>query len=139
MAPNANCTPVLALSARAGCPTVGENGLKFLVNLREGQKTGYYRDQRDNRQAVARWSAGKRVLDAFCYSGGFALHAAKAGAVEVVGIDSSEPALALARENATLNGLTAEFVSGDVFDTMAAMQKTGRQFDIIVLEPPKFA
>jgi 23S rRNA (cytosine1962-C5)-methyltransferase len=116
-----------------------ENGLKFLVNLREGQKTGYYLDQRDNRQTVARFAAGKRLLDGFCYTGGFALHAAKAGAAEVVGIDSSEPALALARENATLNGLAAEFVSGDVFDTMTDLHKAGRQFDVIVLDPPKFA
>jgi 23S rRNA (cytosine1962-C5)-methyltransferase len=116
-----------------------ENGLRFLVNLREGQKTGYYLDQRDNRQAVARFAAGKRILDAFCYSGGFALHTAKAGAAEVVGVDSSEPALALARENALLNGLAAEFISGDVFDTMAEVQKAGRQFDVVVLDPPKFA
>lgn len=129
----------LAGETPAGPFPIVENGLKFLVNLREGQKTGYYLDQRDNRQAVARFAAGKRVLDGFCYTGGFALYAARAGAAEVVGVDSSEPALALARENAALNGLVAEFVAGDVFDTMAEMQKAGRQFDVIVLDPPKFA
>src|SRR5213076_1339465 len=80
--------------------TVEEDGLRFLVNLAEGQKTGYYLDQRDNRRAVARLARGRRVLDAFCYTGGFGLHAARAGAAEVVGLDQSEPALRLARENA---------------------------------------
>src|SRR5262249_27880556 len=78
----------------AGPVVIEEHGLRFLVNVREGQKTGYYLDQRDNRASVARYAAGRRVLDAFCYSGGFGLHAAKAGASEVVGIDASEPALA---------------------------------------------
>src|SRR5262249_20961907 len=80
--------------------TVEEHGLRFLVNLAEGQKTGFYLDQRDNRAAVARSCEGRRVLDAFCYSGGFGLHSARAGATAVVGVDSSEPALELARANA---------------------------------------
>ncbi|HJZ54261.1 MAG TPA: class I SAM-dependent rRNA methyltransferase, partial [Gemmataceae bacterium] len=84
---------------------IEENGLRFLVNLAEGQKTGYYLDQRDNRAAVARLCPGKRVLDAFCYSGGFGLYAAKAGAAEVLGVDASEAALELARRNAAANGL----------------------------------
>ena len=83
--------------------TIDENGLCVLVNLAEGQKTGYYLDQRDNRLAVAQLCAGRRVLDAFCYSGGFGLHAAKAGAMEVLGVDASEPALELARRNAAAN------------------------------------
>lgn len=124
----------------AGPITIEENGLKFLVNVREGQKTGYYLDQRDNHQAVARYSAGRRVLDAFCYVGGFGLHAARAGAAEVVGLDASEAALALAAENAKLNGLErTEFVRADVFEEMDRLQKSGRQFDMIVLDPPKFA
>jgi 23S rRNA (cytosine1962-C5)-methyltransferase len=120
--------------------TIVENGIKFLINVREGQKTGYYLDQRDNRQAVARYAAGRRMLDAFCYSGGFALHAAKAGVAEVLGLDASEAALALARENARLNELpSTEFAQADVFDEMDRLQKSGRKFDLIVLDPPKFA
>src|SRR5438067_716973 len=95
---------------------IEEAGLRFRVHLAEGQKTGFYLDQRDNRQAVARLAAGRRVLDAFCYSGGFGLHAARAGGREVLGLDVSEPALALARENARLNGLAnLDFRQGEVF------------------------
>src|SRR5262249_15983590 len=117
-----------------------ESEIKFLINVREGQKTGYYLDQRDNRQAVARYAAGRRVLDAFCYSGGFALHAAKAGAAEVLGLDASEAAIVLARENVQLNELAnTEFVQADVFEEMDRLQKSGRKFDLIVLDPAKFA
>src|SRR5262249_21686608 len=84
---------------------IDEHGVKFLVHLRQGQKTGFYLDQRDNRAEVARLARGRRMLDAFCYTGGFALHAAKAGADSVLAIDVSEPALELARANARLNGL----------------------------------
>ena len=119
---------------------IEENGLKMLVNLREGQKTGYYLDQRDNRQAVAKFAAGKRVLDAFCYSGGFGLFAAKAGAAEVLGIDGSEPALDLARRNAIANGLSnVSFTCADVFRHLTALAAEGRKFDVLVLDPPKFA
>ena len=78
---------------------IEEDGLQFLVHLTEGQKTGFYLDQRDNRRAVAGYAEGRRVLDAFCYTGGFGLHAARAGAQSVVGVDKSEPALELARAN----------------------------------------
>jgi len=119
---------------------IEENGLKFLVNLREGQKTGFYLDQRDNRQAVGKLAAGRRVLDAFCYTGGFALHAARSGAKEVVGLDVSEPALALARDNARRNGLDqVSFHSGDVFDKLEELAKAGEKFGLLVLDPPKFA
>jgi 23S rRNA (cytosine1962-C5)-methyltransferase len=119
---------------------IEENGLRFLVNLAEGQKTGYYLDQRDNRAAVARLCPGKRVLDAFCYSGGFGLYAAKAGAAEVLGVDASEPALDLARRNVTANGLAnATFANADVFRHLADLAQQGRQFDVVVLDPPKFA
>lgn len=119
---------------------VEENGVRFLVNVAEGQKTGFYLDQRDNRQAVARLAAGRRVLDAFCYSGGFGLHAARAGARAVVGVDQSEPALALARANAALNGFTnLEFIQADVFDHLAALVAQGERFGLVVLDPPKFA
>jgi 23S rRNA (cytosine1962-C5)-methyltransferase len=120
--------------------TIVENGLRVLVNLAEGQKTGYYLDQRDNRAAVARLCAGKRVLDAFCYSGGFGLYAAKAGAAEVLGVDASEPALELARRNAAANGLTGiSFECADVFRHLADLVAVRRQFDVVVLDPPKFA
>lgn len=119
---------------------IEENGLRFLVNLAEGQKTGYYLDQRDNRAAVARLCPGKRVLDAFCYSGGFGVYAAKAGAAEVLGVDASEPALDLARRNAVANGLSnITFTNADVFRHLADLAAEGRQFDVIVLDPPKFA
>jgi 23S rRNA (cytosine1962-C5)-methyltransferase len=124
----------------AGPVTVEEHGVRFLVNIEEGQKTGFYLDQRDNRRAVAPLTAGRRVLDAFCYSGGFGLLAARAGAAAVVGVDSSEPALELARANARLNGLeNVSFVGADVFDHLAALTAAGERFGVVVLDPPKFA
>ena len=120
--------------------SITENGLRVLVNLAEGQKTGYYLDQRDNRAAVAKLCPGKRVLDAFCYSGGFGLYAAKAGAAEVLGVDASEPALELARRNAAANGLAnIAFACADVFRHLADLVALGRQFDVVILDPPKFA
>ena len=120
--------------------SIDDGGLRFEVNFTEGQKTGFYLDQRDNRAAVARFAPGRRVLDAFCYSGGFGLHAARAGATSVLGIDSSEPALSLARANARVNGLTQlTFERADVFEKMDGLLEAGEQFDLIVLDPPKFA
>ena len=120
--------------------TIVENGLRVLVNLPEGQKTGYYLDQRDNRAAVGQLCPGRRVLDAFCYSGGFGLYAARAGASEVLGVDASEPALDLARRNAAANGLTnIAFDNADVFPYLAGLAAVRRQFDVIILDPPKFA
>jgi 23S rRNA (cytosine1962-C5)-methyltransferase len=120
--------------------TIEEGSLRFQVNLSEGQKTGFYLDQRDNRQVVARYAAGRRVLDAFCYSGGFGLHAAKAGATGVIGVDVSEPALNLARANARLNGLDQiDFVQGDVFEHLEAQAGQGKRFGLVVLDPPRFA
>jgi 23S rRNA (cytosine1962-C5)-methyltransferase len=119
---------------------IEEDGLRFLVHLAEGQKTGFYLDQRENRRAVARLAPGRRVLDAFCYTGGFGLHAARAGAREVLGVDVSEPALALARENARLNGFSnLMFVGAEVFSHLDALQQSGERFGLIVLDPPKFA
>jgi 23S rRNA (cytosine1962-C5)-methyltransferase len=119
---------------------VREHGLQFAVNLVEGQKTGYYLDQRDNRAAVAKLCQGKRVLDAFCYSGGFGLHAAAAGAAEVLGVDASEAAVELARRNAELNGFAhMTFTKNDVFHELDALVAAGRKFDVVVLDPPKFA
>jgi 23S rRNA (cytosine1962-C5)-methyltransferase len=119
---------------------IEEDGLRFLVHLTEGHKTGFYLDQRDNRRAVARLATGRRVLDAFCYTGGFGLHAARAGASAVVGVDVSEPALALARANAQLNGLyNINWVHADVFEQLDVFVAAGERFGLIVLDPPKFA
>jgi 23S rRNA (cytosine1962-C5)-methyltransferase len=119
---------------------IDDAGVRFHVHLAEGQKTGFYLDQRDNRVAVARFASGRRVLDAFCYTGGFGLHAAKAGAREVIGVDVSEPALALARQNAELNGLAnVSFAREDVFAHLDHRNQAGERFDVIVLDPPKFA
>jgi 23S rRNA (cytosine1962-C5)-methyltransferase len=119
---------------------IEEGGVRFLVNLAEGQKTGFYLDQRDNRQAAAPLARNRRMLDAFCYTGGFGLHAARVGAASVLGIDQSEPALQLARDNARLNGLeNLTFVRGDVFDELAALAERGERFGVVVLDPPKFA
>jgi 23S rRNA (cytosine1962-C5)-methyltransferase len=123
-----------------GPVAIDENGLHFLVHLAEGQKTGFYLDQRDNRLAAARLAPGRRVLDAFCYTGGFGLHAARAGARQVRGVDVSEPALALARANVNANGLAnVAFVREDVFAHLGACAGSGERFGLVVLDPPKFA
>ena len=119
---------------------IEENGLRMQIHLTEGQKTGYYLDQRDNRQVVSRLAISRRMLDAFCYSGGFGLHAARAGAASVLGVDASEPALQLARANAELNGLTnVAFEKADVFDRLDQLVNASERFGVIVLDPPKFA
>jgi 23S rRNA (cytosine1962-C5)-methyltransferase len=119
---------------------IEEDGLRFLVHLAEGQKTGFYLDQRDNRRAVAQYVSGRRVLDAFCYTGGFSLHAARAGAAAILGVDSSEPALELARANADLNKLsTVSFAREDVFDQLDHLVGAGERFGVVILDPPKFA
>ncbi|MCS6864592.1 MAG: class I SAM-dependent rRNA methyltransferase [Gemmataceae bacterium] len=120
--------------------SIADNGLRLLVNLPEGHKTGYYLDQRDNRHVVARLCAGQRVLDAFCYSGGFSLFAAQAGAAEVRGIDASETALQLARRNAEVNGFSnITWVNADVFHELAELVARGEKFGVVILDPPKFA
>jgi 23S rRNA (cytosine1962-C5)-methyltransferase len=120
--------------------TIEEDGLRLRVHLREGQKTGFYLDQRENRRAVARLAQGRRVLDAFCYTGGFGLRAAHAGAREVLGVDVSEPALTLAQENARFNGLTnLSFVRDEVFTRLTRLVESGERFGVVVLDPPKFA
>jgi 23S rRNA (cytosine1962-C5)-methyltransferase len=119
---------------------IEEEGIQFLVHLREGQKTGFYLDQRENRRAVARFAAGRRILDAFCYTGGFGLHAARAGAESVLGVDMSAPALALAQANAQRNGFEGiSFNRENVFTYLQTLEKAGERFGLIVLDPPKFA
>jgi 23S rRNA (cytosine1962-C5)-methyltransferase len=119
---------------------VHEHGLKFGVDLAEGQKTGYYLDQRDNRQAVAAAARGRRVLDMFCYSGGFSLACAKAGARSVLAVDSSGKATALAKANAGLNGAASVSVeTADAFEKLDSLTAAGERFGMVILDPPKFA
>ena len=121
--------------------TVTENGLSFRVNYGEGQKTGFFLDQKYNRQAVARIAKGRRVLDCCTHTGAFALNAAKGGAESVVAVDISETAIELARKNAELNGLSdkVSFVCCDVFDYLAELEKNKRRdYDLIILDPPAF-
>ena len=120
---------------------IEEHGLKFGIDLAEGQKTGSYLDQRENRQAVARYAAGRRVLDMFCYGGGFGVAAAVSGkATAVLSVDSSAKAVALARANAQLNAATTMLVEqADAFEKLAALREAGDRFGMVVLDPPKFA
>jgi 23S rRNA (cytosine1962-C5)-methyltransferase len=120
---------------------VTEHGVRYRVDVVAGHKTGFYIDQRDNRALVGRWAAGRRVLNAFCYTGGFTLAARAGGAAEAVSIDSSAEALALAADNERANGFAAPSVwwQANVFDALNALLAQGRQFDLIVLDPPKFA
>lgn len=122
---------------------VVENGVKYVVDMAGGHKTGFYVDQRDNRAALREMVRGKRVLDVCCYTGGFALSAALGGAASVTAVDSSESALAVAAKNAELNGVAdkIEFVRADAFDFMQDALDSGAagSYDIVILDPPKFA
>jgi len=115
-------------------------GFDHWIDLQGGQKTGFYLDQRIQHAAVAKYAAGGRVLDAFCNQGSFALHAARAGATDVLGIDSAEDAVAAARRNAERNGVKAEFAVANVFDWFNDPVRAGDGlWDVIVLDPPPFA
>ena len=121
---------------------ITEHNLKFNVNLQSGQKTGFYLDQRTNRLRVRGLAKDKDVLDGFCYTGGFTLNALAGGARSVISIDSSADALALAKENVALNDLPSEktnFLEGDVFQLLRKFRDENRSFDMIILDPPKFA
>jgi 23S rRNA (cytosine1962-C5)-methyltransferase len=120
---------------------IREHGLTFGIDLTEGQKTGYYLDQRDNRQAAARYARGRRVLDMFCYSGGFALACGITGeARSVLAVDASAKATALAKANADLNGAATILVeSADAFEKLDALAAGGERFGMVILDPPKFA
>jgi len=128
-------------TAPTGPIFVMEHGLKFGVDLTEGQKTGFYLDQRDNRQAAARYARGRRVLDMFCYSGGFGVACAvSGGARSVLAVDSSAKATALAKANADLNGAANVAVeTADAFEKLAALKAAGDRFGMVILDPPKFA
>jgi 23S rRNA (cytosine1962-C5)-methyltransferase len=116
-----------------------ENGIRYGVDPLEGQKTGFFLDQRENRFSIRRYSHGARVLDCFCNLGGFALNAAAAGAREVIGVDIAASSIAQATENAGLNKLNVRFVEKDVFDFMKDAVKEDEKFDCIILDPPSFA
>ena len=125
-------------AGEAGRLAVEENGVRYFADVASGQKTGWYYDQRDNRAFVASLASGKSVLDAYCYTGGFALAAARAGAKEVAGLDSSAPALALAEDAAAANGLPCNFVKTDVFEELERLWAAREKFDIVVADPPPF-
>lgn len=124
-----------------GPVTIHENGLRWQVDLLEGQKTGFYLDQRENRRAVAAYLRSRRVLDMFCYTGGFSLAASvRGGAAEVLAFDSSQKAVELARANAELNAVAnVAFDTGDAFETLKSLATAGERFGAVILDPPKFA
>jgi 23S rRNA (cytosine1962-C5)-methyltransferase len=124
-----------------GAIAIREHGLTYEVDLHAGQKTGFYLDQRENRRAAAAWLKDRRVLDMFCYTGGFAMTAAAlGGAREVLGIDGSKKAIAQARRNAEVNGLAkVAFDVGDGFEALDGLLARGEKFEAVILDPPKFA
>ncbi len=128
----------VAKGALAGPVELEENGARFLADLAEGQKTGWFFDQRDNRAGVAALAKGRAVADFYSYGGGFAVQAAKAGAAKVVAIDRSEPALDLAQRSAGLNGVVIETARAEAFAEMERLALAGAQFGIVVADPPAF-
>ena len=119
---------------------ITENGVRYLVDVAEGQKTGFFLDQKYNRLAIRPLAKGGRVLDCFTHTGAFALNAAMGGAAEVIGVDASQLGVDQAAKNAALNGLSdrARFVCEDVFDLLPRLEKQGEKFDLVILDPPAF-
>ena len=119
---------------------IAENGVRFYVDVKEGQKTGFFLDQKENRAAIAPFVRGKRVLDCFTHTGSFALHAGYYGASEVTGVDISAYACEFAERNARLNGLEdrVHFTEANAFDFLAEKSRAGEQYDVIILDPPAF-
>ncbi len=117
-----------------------ENGVRYLVDVKDGQKTGFFLDQKYNRRAIQRLCPGKRVLDCFTHTGSFALNAAVSGASSVLGVDASELGILQARENAVLNGVSdrTSFVCADVFELLPQLERQGERFDVVILDPPAF-
>lgn len=121
---------------------VKENGILYHINIADGQKSGFYCDQRDNRRILAAYTKGKNVLDCFCYSGGFSLNSLKAGAAHVTSVDSSALAIETLKHNLELNGFAAErqtSIQSDVNKQLRAFKEEGKKFDVLVLDPPKYA
>ncbi len=119
---------------------IEENGVKYYVDVKDGQKTGFFLDQKINRRAVARLCKDKKVLDCFTHTGSFALNAGLAGAASVLGVDASDTGVQQARRNAELNGLsdTVQFTCADVFELLPQLEKQGEQYDVVILDPPAF-
>ena len=118
---------------------IAENGVRFLVDVKNGQKTGFFLDQKENRAAIAPFVRDQKVLDCFTHTGSFALHAGRYGAAEVTGVDISEYACQCAAENAALNGLdNVRFVTANAFDLLKEKQAAGEKFDVVILDPPAF-
>ncbi|MBP2170663.1 23S rRNA (cytosine1962-C5)-methyltransferase [Erwinia toletana] len=120
---------------------ITEHGMKLLVDIQGGHKTGYYLDQRDSRLATRRYAKDRRVLNCFSYTGGFAVSALMGGCSEVISVDTSQAALDIARQNVELNGLDlskAQFLRDDVFKLLRTYRDSGEKFDLIVMDPPKF-
>jgi 23S rRNA (cytosine1962-C5)-methyltransferase len=123
------------------CPII-EHGLNFRVDVQAGQKTGFFLDQRENRQRIRALAQGRRVLDGFCYTGGFALAALAGGATHVTALESSAEALEVAKDNLAANPLDAskvEFQKADVFAQLRVLRDQGQKYGLIILDPPKFA
>lgn len=133
--------PIPGLEPESTVTTITENGIEYLVDVENGQKTGFFLDQKYNRQAVARIAAGRKVLDCFTHTGSFALNAAKGGAAHVTAVDISETAIEMAKANAERNGLSErmDFVVVDVFDLLTELSASGKKpYDLIILDPPAF-
>ncbi len=128
----------VAKGALDGPVELEENGARFLADLAEGQKTGWFFDQRENRAQVAALSAGRSVLDFYAYAGGFAVQAAKLGATRVIAVDRSEAALDLAQRSAALNGVTIETARAEAFAEMERLAAAGSKFGVVVADPPAF-
>ncbi len=130
--------PTIASPDLPDAVTIQEYGTKFRVRFSSGHKTGFFCDQRDNRKYLADVCRDKTVLDLCCYSGGFSVQAAKlGGAAEVTGLDIDEEPLKLAAKNANINQVRVRYVQSDAFAFMRDMLKIGRQYDVVVLDPPK--
>lgn len=119
---------------------IQENGVRYIVDVEDGQKTGFFLDQKNNRAAIHRFCRGKRVLDCFTHTGSFALNAGIAGAASVLGVDASQLAVDQAAENAALNGLQdrVRFQCADVFELLPQLEARGERYDVVILDPPAF-
>jgi 23S rRNA (cytosine1962-C5)-methyltransferase len=129
---------VEAAKGEAGRIAIEENGVRYFADAAAGQKTGWYYDQRDNRAFMARLAKGKSVLDAYSYTGGFALAAASAGAREAAGLESSAPAVALAEDAAAASRLHASFIKADVLTELERLSAAKERFDLVIADPPPF-
>jgi len=139
---NRNSSPIINTELQITSTVITEHGLKFKVDIAHGHKTGFYLDQHLNRQHVRELAEDRAVLDCFCYTGGFTVSALAGGAKSVLSVDASAEALALCRENVILNALPADHhvtLEGDVFQLLRKFRDEARSFDLIILDPPKFA